>query len=92
MGLPMTQNLKKNGYSVKAFDITPEARQKATEAGINTVESVAEVSSDVDYIVTALPQTHHVEETLKMEGGIFENAKKGAYICDVSTISPPGAQ
>lgn len=91
MGLPMSQNLKKAGFAVKGFDVTPEARQKATEAGITSVETLGEAAQDVDYIVTALPQTHHVEEALKMEGGIFENARKGTLICDVSTISPQGA-
>jgi len=44
--------------------------------------------SDADWIVTCLPKTEHVETVLTQESGIFENAKKGTYICDVSTISP----
>jgi 3-hydroxyisobutyrate dehydrogenase-like beta-hydroxyacid dehydrogenase len=44
--------------------------------------------ADADWIITALPKTEHVQSVLTDEGGIFENAKKGTYICDVSTISP----
>ena len=58
------------------------------EAGIKSVDTVAEVSSGVEYIITVLPNTAHVEETLKKEGGIFESADKGTMICDTSTISP----
>jgi 3-hydroxyisobutyrate dehydrogenase len=46
------------------------------------------VSSDVDFVVTSVPATGDVEEILKGQGGIFENAKKGTFILDTSTISP----
>ena len=92
MGLPMASNLKKNGYTVKAYDLMPEARKNASEAGLTVVDSLSEVASDVEYVVTALPATAHVEEALKTEGGIFESAKEGTMICDVSTINPAGAK
>jgi 3-hydroxyisobutyrate dehydrogenase len=38
--------------------------------------------------VTSVPATKDVEEVLAGPGGIFENAKKGTYIVDTSTISP----
>ena len=92
MGLPMSQNLKKAGYNVTGYDMSPEARATANDGGIQTAENVADLCKGAQYIVTALPQTAHVEETLKMEGGIFENAVDGAMICDVSTIHPDGAK
>jgi len=55
MGLPMATNLKSNGYTVKGYDLMPEARNTANEAGLTTVESIADVAKDVDYIITALP-------------------------------------
>ena len=64
MGNPMSRNLVENGYNVKGFDLSPEAREAAAAIGVTPVESLAEVSKDVEYIVTALPQTHHVEEAL----------------------------
>ena len=38
--------------------------------------------------MTSVPATKDVEEVLAGPGGIFENAKKGTYIVDTSTISP----
>jgi len=38
--------------------------------------------------VTSVPATKDVEEVLQGPGGIFENARKGTYIVDTSTISP----
>jgi len=90
MGLPMSKNLKAAGFNVKGYDIMPEARQEATNEGITAVNSIAEAASDVDYVVTALPKTEHVEEALK--GGIFSSARQGTLICDVSTIDPEGAK
>ena len=57
MGQPMASNLTKAGYTVKGYDLTDEARQKANEVGVPTVDSIAEACTEVDYVVTALPQT-----------------------------------
>ena len=92
MGNPMAGNLVKNGFTVKGFDVMPDARTAARDAGIPTVETLAECASDVDYVVTALPKTEHVESALKGEGGIFANARAGAYICDTSTIDPKASK
>ena len=92
MGLPMSQNLKNNGFNVKGYDLMPEARNAASESGILTVDSIAEAVSDVDYVITALPKTEHVETVLKSEGGIFQSAAPNTLICDVSTIDPDGAK
>lgn len=88
MGLPMTQNLQKNGFEVKGYDIGEKQRKACQEAGIPLADSIKDAVKDADFIVTALPKTEHVEGVLTMEDGIFDSAQKGAYICDVSTIAP----
>ena len=89
MGLPMALNLQKAGFEVKAYDLSPAAQERATAAGLTNVSNCYKsTAQDVEYIVTALPVTAHVDETLHREGGIFEVANKGTFICDASTISP----
>lgn len=88
MGLPMALNLKKNGFEVAGYDVNKDAIKVAQEAGITMVDSVAEAAKDKQFIVTSLPMTKHVEETLTKDGGIFKSAAKGTIICDVSTINP----
>ena len=88
MGLPMATNCKNGGHQVKAFDILPEHKQRASEAGLTVVDSIAEACKDVDYVALSLPATKHVEEVLKQEGGVFESSANGTMICDTSTISP----
>lgn len=55
---------------------------------MNVATTIEEAIKGADFIITALPKTEHVEAVLKQPKGVFESAKKGAYICDVSTISP----
>lgn len=88
MGIPMTNNLVKAGFDVKGYDLNEDARKAAAENGVKPVTSLAEVSKDVDYIVTALPKGEHVDTVLHQEGGVLDSANEGTYICDVSTISP----
>ena len=91
MGKHMSKNLLKNGYAVKGYDISPDTEKFCSEAGIQHAKSVADVSKNVDFIVTCLPATAHVESVLKGDGGILANANKGTTICDVSTIAPTGS-
>lgn len=92
MGLHMANNLKKNGFEVKAFDISEQSRQAGADAGLEVHDNVAEVAKNVDYIVCALPRTEHVDELLNGETGVFANASKGTKILDASTISPDGSK
>jgi 3-hydroxyisobutyrate dehydrogenase-like beta-hydroxyacid dehydrogenase len=47
MGLPMSGNLVKKGFVVKAYDIIPANLEKCAEFGVKPATSVAEVSTDV---------------------------------------------
>jgi len=64
MGLSMASNLVKNGFEVKGYDLSEKTLEKAETMGISPVTSVKDVSSDVDFIVSSLPMTQHVEEVL----------------------------
>ena len=64
MGAPMARNLQAGGFTVKGYDIMPDVRKAAADSGVTTVDSLAEAASNVDYVVTALPKTEHVEEAL----------------------------
>jgi len=64
MGLSMAGNLMKNGFEVKGYDISEKSLEKAATLGITPVTSIKEVASDVDFVVSSLPMTQHVEEVL----------------------------
>lgn len=59
-----------------------------SKKGVTAAKSTAEVSSDVDYIVSSLPRTQDVDHVLHMDGGIFASAAPNTMILDTSTICP----
>ena len=47
MGLPMSANLAKNGFTVKAFDLNAQTLAKCNDLGVTPVKSVGEASQEV---------------------------------------------
>ncbi|MES2271612.1 MAG: 3-hydroxyisobutyrate dehydrogenase [Pseudomonadota bacterium] len=84
MGGGMAANLVKNGYAVRAFDLSEEALAKAEAAGCARASSAAEATSGADAVVTMLPAGKHVESVYT--GEVFGAAKPGALFLDCSTI------
>ncbi len=92
MGKPMAKNLLKAAYELIVYDIVPETVAELEAEGAKKAGSIAEVACVADVIVTMLPNSPHVREVVLGAGGILENAKKGAIIVDMSSISPIVAQ
>lgn len=84
MGGGMAANLLKNGFAVRAFDLSEEALAKAVEAGAARCTSVAEAVAGADAVVTMLPAGKHVEGVYS--GEVFDAAKADALFLDCSTI------
>ncbi len=88
MGLPMATNLVNAGHHVKAFDTVSSAIDVAVKRGMEITSSVAEASTDVDMIITMLPNgsivTSVFEEALLV-------AKSSTVFVDCSTIDVSSA-
>jgi 3-hydroxyisobutyrate dehydrogenase len=61
MGGGMAANLAKAGHDVRAFDLSPDALERAKAAGCLPAASVAEAAAGAAVIVTMLPAGTHVE-------------------------------
>ncbi len=48
MGYNLALNLKNNGHTVQSFDLSEDARKRAAEDGINTVDSIDELLSKLE--------------------------------------------
>src|SRR3546814_10982091 len=88
MGGGMAANLLKNGFAVRAFDLSEEALAKAVEAGAVRCASAAEAVAGADAVVTMLPAGKHVESVY--QGEVFGAAKADALFLDCSTIHELG--
>ena len=90
MGGGMAPNLAKAGHDVRAFDLVPEAVEKAVSAGCSAAHSAAEAVKDADVVITMLPAAKHVRAVF--EDDVAPNAKPGALLIDCSTIDVTSAR
>jgi 3-hydroxyisobutyrate dehydrogenase len=88
MGNPMAANIVKAGHQVIVVDSNTElAAQVATEIGATASARVSELS-DVDFIVTMLPDGKVVRSVALGEGGIASVAQRGTIVLDMSSSQP----
>jgi 3-hydroxyisobutyrate dehydrogenase len=90
MGGGMAPNLAKAGHDVRAFDLVPEAVEKAASAGCTAASSAADAVKDADVVITMLPAAKHVRSVF--ENDVAPNAKPGALLIDCSTIDVASAR
>jgi len=88
MGRPMALNLMKAGFSLVVHTRTRETSKAVIEQGATYVDSPAAVAAAVDMAIIMVPDSSDVELVAAGPNGVFETAKRGLIIADMSTISP----
>jgi 3-hydroxyisobutyrate dehydrogenase len=84
MGGGMAANLAKAGHEVRAYDLSPEALEKAERSGCLPLGSATEAVRGVEAVVTMLPAGKHVRDVY--ESSVLGNAPSHAILMDCSTI------
>jgi 2-hydroxy-3-oxopropionate reductase len=88
MGKPMSKNLLKAGYELVVCDIVKAAVDEVVAAGARAAANPKEVSKQVDFIITMLPNSPQVKQVVLGENGVIEGAKPGSVVIDMSSIAP----
>ncbi|MQY14132.1 2-hydroxy-3-oxopropionate reductase [Streptomyces sp. RB5] len=88
MGSPMSEHLIKAGYDVTGYTLEPEKLERLAAAGGHAAAGVAEAVRDADVIITMVPASPQVEAIAYGPDGILENARAGALLIDMSSITP----
>lgn len=88
MGKPMAKNLLSAGYDLTVFDLKKEAVNELVYDGAIRGNSCAEIASQVDLLITMLPNSPHVKEVILGENGVLEGARPGLVFIDMSSIAP----
>lgn len=88
MGSPMSENLLKAGYDVTGFTLEQDKIDRLVTAGGKGAASIAEAVRDADVIITMVPASPQVEAISYGQDGIVENARRGALLIDMSSITP----
>ena len=90
MGGGMAPSLAKAGHEVRAFDLVPQAVEKAKEGGCSAAPSAADAVKGADVVITMLPAAQHVRAVYEKD--VAPNAAKGALLIDCSTIDVASAR
>ncbi|MFI1188620.1 2-hydroxy-3-oxopropionate reductase [Streptomyces californicus] len=88
MGSPMSENLIKAGYDVTGHTLEQDKIDRLVAAGGTGASSIAEAVRDADVVITMVPASPQVEAVAYGPDGILENAKRGALLVDMSSITP----
>ncbi len=88
MGKPMARNLMKAGYTLVVHNRSRNAVDELAKEGAHAATSPHEVAGQSDVVITMLPDSPDVELVLAGKDGVFESARPGMLLIDMSTISP----
>jgi 2-hydroxy-3-oxopropionate reductase len=88
MGKPMTRNLMKAGFAVNVLTRTRSKIEDLIADGAVWCDTPKEIAQKSDVVITNLPDTPDVEQVVAGKDGVFDGARPGMLIIDMSTISP----
>ncbi|MFI9230306.1 2-hydroxy-3-oxopropionate reductase [Streptomyces rimosus] len=88
MGAPMAENLLKAGYPVTGHTLEQDKLDRLAAAGGTPAASIAEAVAEADVIITMVPASPQVEAIAYGPDGILDNARRGALLIDMSSITP----
>lgn len=88
MGTPMAATLINGGHQVKVFDLNADAVNALVAKGAEAAATAVEAATEVEFIVTMLPNGDLVRKVVLGEDGISEVMKPETLLIDMSTIHP----
>jgi 2-hydroxy-3-oxopropionate reductase len=92
MGKSMAGNILKAGFPLTVHNRSPEAVIELQNQGAQKAASPAELTAQVDVVITNLPDSPDVEQVALGNLGIIEAAREGQIYIDNSTIKPATAR
>lgn len=93
MGNAQCANLvRKSGLPVTVFDVQEAAVERLVEAGAARASSTADLAAASDVMFLSLPGGAQVEDVLTGSGRVFESARQGSVVVDLSTVPVSVAQ
>lgn len=88
MGRPMAKSLLRAGYPLVVHSRSQGPVQELVGAGAKEASSPKDVASQVEVLVTMLPNSPDVEQVALGKDGIIEGARRRLLFLDMSSISP----
>src|ERR1700686_2148210 len=92
MGRPIAQRLLEAGFKLTAYDRDPSKAEQLIRYGGSVAESVSELSSSCDAVLSCLPTDEAVLNIYRGPDGALANARRGSLVIDMSTVYPETSQ
>jgi 3-hydroxyisobutyrate dehydrogenase len=88
MGRPIAQRLLESGFRLSAYDRHRSKAEELVRYGGTVAESMAELFSSSDVVLSCLATDEAVLNLYKGADGAFANARRGSLVIDLSTVNP----
>lgn len=88
MGAAMAGHLMDAGYGLRVYNRTPEKAAALVDRGAVWCETPGEAAAEADAAITMVGYPSDVEACYLADGGIVEQAARGATLIDMTTSSP----
>ncbi|MCM3781864.1 NAD(P)-dependent oxidoreductase [Neobacillus mesonae] len=92
MGRSMAKHIQSAGYSLHVYTRTKDKAEELIHSGAQWHEGPKTLAAACNVIITMVGYPKDVEELYFGTEGLIMNAKKGAYLIDMTTSSPQLAQ
>jgi 3-hydroxyisobutyrate dehydrogenase len=92
MGRPIARRLLESGFKLTTYDLDPIKSDELIPYGGTVAQSVPELSSSCNVVLSCLPSDKAVLDIYRGPGGIFANARQGSLSIDLSTVFPETSQ
>jgi 3-hydroxyisobutyrate dehydrogenase len=88
MGRPIARRLLESGFKLTAYDRNHNKAEELIRYGGTAAESVSELSSSCNVVLSCLPSDEAVLDIYRGPDGVFAHASRGSVVIDMSTVYP----
>jgi 3-hydroxyisobutyrate dehydrogenase len=88
MGSRMAKRLLEHGYQLIAYNRSSEAAEALVKDGATVANSIAELASKADVILSSLTNDDAVKSVYADPQGVFAYVRRGSAVIEMSTVSP----
>jgi 3-hydroxyisobutyrate dehydrogenase-like beta-hydroxyacid dehydrogenase len=92
MGRPIARRLLESGFKLMAYDREHSKAEELIQYGGTVAQSIAELSSSCNVVLSCLPSDEAVLDAYKGPDGVFAHAHRGSVVIDMSTVHPVTSQ
>jgi 3-hydroxyisobutyrate dehydrogenase-like beta-hydroxyacid dehydrogenase len=87
MGLQMARHMAAKGLDVAGYDIDVDAMRRASDLGVKTCLSCAQVGDHAEVVIVMVATDRQVEEVIA-QSGLLDRLDGGSVICIASSCAP----